>query len=239
MVIYPAIDIRNGKCVRLQKGDFSRQTVYAENPVEVALRWQEQGGGFLHLVDLDGAKDGSSRNTDVITRIVHAVDIPVQVGGGIRDMETVRGYLDDGVARVILGTAALECPAFVKEAVSTYSDRIAVGIDAKGGRVATAGWLSVSDTDAITFAKEMSSIGVEYVIYTDIDTDGMLCGPTLPELKRMVQESGMQVIASGGVSCLEDIARINQTGAAGAIIGKALYQNAVDLKQAVTLANEK
>ncbi len=234
MILYPAIDLKDGCCVRLKKGDFDQKTVYFENPVETALMWQNMGGEFLHLVDLDGAKDGVSKNMTVIKNIVKALDIPVELGGGIRSMEQLERYFSFGVARAILGTAALKNPDFVRQAVAEYGDKIAVGIDAKDGAVAVAGWLEVSDTDAVTFAKEMEQIGVKHIIYTDIDTDGMMCGPNLKGLISMVEAvPKVGVIASGGVAKKEDLIAIQKTGAAGAIIGKALYQKTINLTEAV------
>ncbi len=234
MILYPAIDLKDGCCVRLKKGDFDQKTVYFENPVETALMWQNMGGEFLHLVDLDGAKDGVSKNATVIENIVKALDIPVELGGGIRSMEQLEQYFSMGVARAILGTAALKNPDFVRQAVAEYGDKIAVGIDAKDGSVAVSGWLEVSDTDAVTFAREMEQIGVKHIIYTDIDTDGMMCGPNLKGLTAMVQAvPKVGVIASGGVARQEDLVEIKKTGAAGAIIGKALYQKTINLTEAV------
>ena len=234
MILYPAIDLKDGCCVRLKKGDFAQKTVYFENPVETALMWQSMGGEFLHLVDLDGAKDGASKNIAVIENIVKALDIPVELGGGIRSMEQLERYFSMGVARAILGTAALKNPEFVCQAVAEYGEKIAVGIDAKNGSVAVAGWLEVSDTDAVTFAKGMEQIGIKHIIYTDIDTDGMMCGPNLKGLSAMVHAvPKVGVIASGGVASKEDLIAIQKTGAAGAIIGKALYQKTINLTEAV------
>lgn len=234
MILYPAIDLKDGCCVRLKKGDFEQKTVYFENPVETALMWQSMGGEFLHLVDLDGAKDGISKNVTVIEEIVKALDIPVELGGGIRSMEQLERYFSMGVERAILGTAALKNPQFVREAVNQYGDKIAVGIDAKNGAVAISGWLEVSDTDAVSFAKEMEQIGVKHIIYTDIDTDGMMCGPNLKGLSAIVQAvPSVGVIASGGVAKQQDLEDIQKTGAAGAIIGKALYQKTINLTEAV------
>ncbi|MBE7042343.1 MAG: 1-(5-phosphoribosyl)-5-[(5-phosphoribosylamino)methylideneamino]imidazole-4-carboxamide isomerase [Ruminococcaceae bacterium] len=234
MILYPAIDLKDGCCVRLKKGDFDQKTVYFENPVETALMWQNMGGEFLHLVDLDGAKDGISKNVAVIEGIVKALNIPVELGGGIRSMEQLERYFSMGVERAILGTAALKNPEFVRSAVQKYGDKIAVGIDAKDGAVAVSGWLEVSDTDAVTFAKEMEQIGVKHIIYTDIDTDGMMCGPNLKGLSAMVNAvPTVGIISSGGVASQKDLECIQKTGAAGAIIGKALYQKTINLTEAV------
>lgn len=234
MILYPAIDLKDGCCVRLKKGDFDQKTVYFENPVETALMWQNMGGKFLHLVDLDGAKDGISKNIAVIEEIVKNLKIPVELGGGIRSEEQLERYFSMGVERAILGTAALKNPEFVRSAVQKYGDKIAVGIDAKDGAVAVSGWLEVSDTDAVTFAKEMEQIGVKHIIYTDIDTDGMMCGPNLKGLSAMVNAvPTVGIISSGGVASQKDLECIQKTGAAGAIIGKALYQKTINLTEAV------
>ncbi len=234
MILYPAIDLKDGCCVRLKKGDFDQKTVYFENPVETALMWQNMGGEFLHLVDLDGAKDGISKNIAVIEEIVKNLKIPVELGGGIRSEEQLERYFSMGVERAILGTAALKNPEFVRSAVQKYGDKIAVGIDAKDGAVAVSGWLEVSDTDAVTFAKEMEQIGVKHIIYTDIDTDGMMCGPNLKGLSAMVNAvPTVGIISSGGVASQKDLECIQKTGAAGAIIGKALYQKTINLTEAV------
>lgn len=240
MILYPAIDLKDGCCVRLKQGDYKQKTVYSSNPVETALLWQKKGGEYLHLVDLDGAKEGISKNIDVVRQIVKAVEIPVQLGGGIRTMEQLESFFSMGISRAILGTAAVKNPTFVRQAVQQYGDKIAVGIDAKGGKVAVSGWLEVSQADAVAFAIEMEKIGVTCIIYTDIDTDGMLCGPNLSGLTAMVQAvPKIAVIASGGVAHLSDLEKIFKSGAKGAIIGKALYQNTIDLSQAVMRWNRK
>lgn len=236
MIVYPAIDLQNGKCVRLCQGEFDRQTVYGEDPVAVALRWQNEGAKWLHLVDLDGAKEGERCNEAVIASIVKALDIPVQLGGGIRNRETVERYHSLGIRRMILGTAALEQPDFVACMAQEYPGEIAVGIDAKNGKVAVRGWLEVSDTSAFALAKQVREMGITTLIYTDIATDGMLCGPNLTELRMMCEQSGMEVIASGGIAKPEDVQQVKACGAAGVIIGKALYHGSVSLGEALTLA---
>ncbi len=238
MKIYPAIDIIDGKCVRLVQGDYSQKTTFAENPVEVAKKWEKQGGEFLHIVDLDGAKSGKSENFAVIKAIIEAVNIPVEVGGGIRTLEDVDKMIELGVKRVIIGTSAIENPNVVKRAVDKYGEKIAVGIDAKDGKVAVCGWEEVSEVSAIDLAIKMRKIGVKYIIYTDIATDGMLKGPNVSAMAEMVRESGVNVIASGGVSSLDDISALGKAKVQGAIIGKALYTENISLPDAVKLGKE-
>ncbi|HHU63008.1 MAG TPA: 1-(5-phosphoribosyl)-5-[(5-phosphoribosylamino)methylideneamino]imidazole-4-carboxamide isomerase [Clostridiales bacterium] len=236
MIIYPAIDLKQGKCVRLLQGDMDKTTVYSENPVEVAQRWEALGAKFLHLVDLDGAFSGDNPNLDIIKDIVQSVDIPVQVGGGIRDLDRIKLMLEDiGVARVIVGTAAVEVPGMVKAAVDTYRSRIAVGLDAKDGKVATRGWVKNSRLDVLALARDMEDMGVSTVIYTDIAKDGMLTGPNLETTKALVENTGMDIIASGGVSRLEDISRLKAIGVSGVIVGKALYTGKIDLREALRI----
>jgi len=236
MIIFPAIDIKDGKCVRLLRGDFNEVTVYSENPHEVAKRWEAEGGEFLHIVDLDGAREGFRKNSQVILKILESVKIPIQVGGGIRDMETVDFYLNSGVERVILGTAAVKDENFLKAAINKYGGRIVAGVDAKDNFVAIDGWENVSQINAVEFGKRLKSLGVSTIIYTDIKTDGTLKGPNLAAISEMVEKTKLNVIASGGVGKLEDIKNIKNCGAYGAIIGKALYTNNVPLKEAIEIA---
>ncbi|MCI5893656.1 MAG: 1-(5-phosphoribosyl)-5-[(5-phosphoribosylamino)methylideneamino]imidazole-4-carboxamide isomerase [Clostridiales bacterium] len=233
MRIYPAIDIIGGKCVRLVKGDYSQKTTYAENPVDVAKKWESLGCEFIHVVDLDGAKSGDMPNFELISNIASSVSVPIEVGGGIRDMNCIDKYLGAGIERVILGTSALRCPELVNEAVEKYGSRIAVGIDAKDGMVAVSGWEDVSNVSAIDFAKQMEQMGVKYIIYTDIATDGMLMGPNISAMKQMIDHVNVDIIASGGVTSLDDVEKLAEIGAHGAIIGKALYTNNIDLKEAI------
>lgn len=236
MRIYPAIDIIDGACVRLVQGDYSQKTKFADDPCEIAVRWQNEGGEFIHIVDLDGARNGEMPNFDLIVRIADKLNIPIEVGGGVRNMECVEKYLDNGVNRVIIGTSALSNPDFVKEAVSKYGERIVVGIDAKDGMVAVNGWEEVSTTSAIELAKQMEKIGVKTIIYTDIATDGMLKGPNVQAMEEMTEAVSIDVVASGGVSSAEDIARLKDTGVEGAIVGKALYTDVLCLKDAINAA---
>lgn len=238
MILYPAIDIKGGKCVRLMQGRFNEVTVYADNPADMAKKWRDLGAEYIHVVDLDGARDGITVNGDVVKEIVKVSGLPVQLGGGIRDMYAVDYALSLGVSRVILGTAAVKNPAFVKEVVKKYGNKIAVGIDAKNGYAATHGWERVSNISAIELAKSMCEYGVQTIIYTDIATDGMLKGPNLLAMQEMAQSVSADIIASGGVSVVEDISALTKTGVRGAIIGKALYTGGVDLKAALIAAKE-
>ncbi len=235
MRLYPAIDMIDGKCVRLVQGDYSQKSTFSDNPVEVACRWQREGGEFIHLVDLDGARSGDMPNFDTIINIAKQLDIPIEVGGGIRDMGAVEKYLDNGIARVIIGTSAIKNPEFVKQAVKKYGDRIAVGIDAKDGMVAISGWEEVSSVSAIKLAKEMEEIGVKTIIYTDIATDGMLNGPNVDAMKEMAETVDINVVASGGVTTYEDLMNLSKTGVEGAIIGRALYTGHIELEKAIEI----
>ena len=235
MRLYPAIDMINGQCVRLVQGDYSQKVTFSKDPLAVALRWQEQGGEFIHLVDLDGARSGDMPNFDTVCRIAQELQIPVEIGGGIRDMHAVAKYLEHGVNRVILGTAAIKNPGFVKEAVREYGHRIVVGVDAKDGMVAVSGWEEMSQVSALSLAKRMEEIGVCTLIYTDIATDGMLKGPNLSAMKEMAEYVSIDVVASGGVSSLEDLEQLKRTGVEGAIVGKALYTGHIQLADAVAI----
>ncbi|MBO5364101.1 MAG: 1-(5-phosphoribosyl)-5-[(5-phosphoribosylamino)methylideneamino]imidazole-4-carboxamide isomerase [Clostridia bacterium] len=235
MRLYPAIDIIGGQCVRLSQGDYQKKTTFSEDPLAVAKKWESLGGEFLHLVDLDGAKTGDMPNFDLIVSIAKELKIPVEIGGGIRNMDAVSQYLENGVQRVILGTAAIRNPEFVKEAVSKYNERIVIGIDAKDGMVAVSGWEEVSAVSALELAKQMEEIGVKTIIYTDIATDGMLKGPNVLAMKEMAEHVSMDVVASGGVSSLADLELLFKTGVEGAIVGKALYTGHMELSDAVVL----
>jgi len=231
MVIYPAVDIRGGQCVRLTQGQYDNMTVFSQNPLEVALKFENQGASYLHVVDLDAAR-GEASNRGIIGQIAKTLSIPVQTGGGIRTMEDIEDVLKLGIERVILGTAAVKKPELVKEAVLKYPDRIAVGIDAKNRYVAIEGWEKITRIKAVEFAKYMESLGVRVVIYTDIAKDGMLSGPNLSAMEEIVLNTQLEVIASGGVTTVDDIINLNETGVKGVIIGKALYTGSIDLKEA-------
>ena len=241
MIIYPAIDIRGGRCVRLTEGRFDAETVFADDPAEMALKWAGLGAEFLHLVDLDGALAGEGKNVPVIERILQSVSIPVQLGGGIRNLETIEKLLSLGVTRLILGSAAVKNPQLVEEACKKYPGHIAVGIDAKNGDVAIEGWGKGSGVAATELAKKMAAYGVETIIYTDISRDGMLSGVNVEATAALARSCGVPIIASGGVASLEDIRRVKAVesdGVQGCIIGKAIYTGAVDLKAALALAKE-
>ena len=241
MIIYPAIDIRGGRCVRLTEGRFDAETVFADDPAEMALKWAGMGAEFLHLVDLDGALAGEGKNVPVIERILQSVNIPVQLGGGIRNLETIEKLLALGVTRLILGSAAVNNPQLVEEACKKYPGHIAVGIDAKNGEVAIEGWGKGSGVAATELAKQMAAYGVETIIYTDISRDGMLSGVNVEATAALARACGVPIIASGGVASIEDIRRVKAVeadGVQGCIIGKAIYTGAVDLKAALALAKE-
>ena len=231
MQILPAIDLRDGKCVNLVQGIATQETVFSDAPIEMARRWQTEGAEYLHLVDLDGAFQGESANLHIVGEIVAALDIPVQLGGGIRSMERLESVLALGVNRAILGTVALKQPDFVKQACAKYGERIAVGIDARDGRVATDGWLEVSEKSAVEFAQELTD--VQTLIYTDIKSDGMLKGPNVDATAAIIEAVSADVIASGGVTSLSDVANLKQIGASGAIIGRALYTADLALQDAI------
>jgi len=238
MIILPAIDLKEGRCVRLEQGLMDRDTVYNDNPAAQALIWQELGGELLHIVDLDGAFAGVPKNKEAIKAIVGAIDIPSELGGGVRDLPTIEAYLDLGISRVILGTVAKENPELVKEACRKFPGRIVVGIDAKDGLVAVRGWADVTEKKATEMAKEMEGFGVEAIIYTDIARDGMMQGPNIEATRALAEAIRIPVIASGGLSSLDDIRRlmaIEQYGVTGVITGKAIYSGAIDLREAVAL----
>ena len=233
MVLFPAIDILSGKAVRLYKGDYNAVTVYSERPWEFAEDFVDKGCSAIHIVDLDGAKSGETVNIDTVKRIAAVKGLYSEIGGGIRNMETVSRYLEAGVDRVILGTAALKDPSFLKNALSEYGDRIAVGVDLKDGKVAVKGWLETSNKDGIEFLKELEDLGVEGVIVTDISRDGAMKGTNLDLYGRIKEEVSLKVTASGGVSTIEDIVALKSMGLYGAIIGKAYYTGAIKLKEAL------
>lgn len=230
MILFPAIDIRNGKCVRLIQGDYDQEIIYGDSPTEMALLWEKQGAEYIHIVDLDGAKTGDSANRVAIEEVAKAVSIPIQVGGGIRSMEIIDGHIQSGVSRVIIGTAAITNRPFLEQAVAKYGDKIAVSIDARNGYVATDGWTETTDTKAIDLLKDLEKIGVKTIVYTDIFKDGMMQGPNFEELAMVDEASPIDVIASGGVSTEEDIEKLQAMNLYGAIIGKALYEGNLSLE---------
>ena len=239
MIILPAIDILGGKCVRLTKGDYGTATKVAADPIETALSFERAGAEFIHMVDLDGAKEGSRVNSDIYTEIAKRVNIPIEVGGGIRDMDTVDYYISKGIERVIIGSAALKNPSLVRAAVEKYGDRIAVGIDALDGMVKTAGWLEESNVNYIDLAREMEKMGVKYVIFTDISKDGTLEGPNLTQLGALADATDMNIIASGGIRDIDNIRDLAGMKLYGAICGKSIYSGSLDLKAAIELCKKE
>jgi len=231
MILFPAIDIRDGKCVRLIQGDYDQEIIYNDSPTAMAKEWEKQGADYIHVVDLDGAKTGNSLNREAIQAIAKSVSIPVQVGGGIRTMEIIDAHIASGVSRVIIGTAAIQDKPFLKKAVEKYGDKIAVSIDARKGFVATDGWTETSDVSAVDLLYELEEIGVKTVIYTDILKDGMMQGPNFHELEMMDKASSIDIVASGGVSTEEDIIQLGELDLYGAIIGKALYEGKISLEK--------
>ena len=236
MLIYPAIDLFEGKAVRLFKGDYKQMTVYSENPPEIAEDFASKGATHMHVVDLEGAKDGTTPNFETVLRIKQTSGLFCEVGGGIRSMETIDRYLSNGIDRVILGTAAVTETGFVEKAVNAYGERIAVGIDIKDGMVAIKGWTEKSDLTAFDFCKRMQDIGVKTLICTDISKDGAMKGTNHELYSELMRRFDMNTIASGGVSGIEDIKRLRKENLYGAIIGKAYYIGAIDLSQAIEVA---
>ncbi len=241
MIIFPAIDIRGGKCVRLFKGDFQQETVFSDSPADTARKWQSQGAEYLHLVDLDGALAGSSQNLAAIEEILKVVDIPTELGGGIRSMEQIDKLLSLGITRVILGSVAVKNPDLVREACTKYGERIVVGIDAKDGIVAVEGWGESGNIGVVELAQKMKDAGVKTIIYTDISRDGTLSGVNVEATIKLAQESGVKIVASGGVKSLEDIKALKKqeaVGIEGVIAGKSIYMGTLDLAAAIKIAKE-
>ena len=235
MIIYPAIDIKDGKCVRLFQGDFSKTTVYSADPVEVALKWQSQGAEYIHIVDLDGALTGSPQNLPVIKNIIGKLKIPIQVGGGIRTLETGNIILNAGAARIIMGTSAVKTPDILEQAVNQFGNKLAVGVDAKNKKVAVEGWGETSELLALDFINTMENTGVKTIIYTDISKDGTLKGPDIKGIKEIILNTSINIIASGGVGTLQDLIKLKDLGVSGAIVGKALYADSFTLEEALEI----
>ena len=234
MLVIPAIDLIGGKPVRLQKGDYATSSEVAADALEQALAFQEDGAPFLHMVDLDGARTGKPENAELICRVAAALDIPVEAGGGIRSEEDIRTYLDNGIERVILGTRAIEDPAFLRKMASRYPGRIVLGLDCRDGIPAVRGWMETEGKkDYLTLAGELEGIDLAAIIFTDIETDGMQTGPNLEAIRKLKQATSIPVIASGGVGAIRDIDSLRETEADGVIVGKALYSGNVDLKEAI------
>ena len=236
MLIFPAIDLYEGKAVRLLRGDYENMTVYSENPPEIALDFKKSGAGWIHLVDLEGAKDGTTPNLSTVARIVEASGLLCEIGGGIRSMDVIENYISAGVSRVILGTAAVEDESFLCRAVEKYGDKIAVGADIKDGFIAIRGWTETSDRDAFSFCRKIQSLGVSTLICTDISKDGAMQGTNRELYRDLSREFKMQITASGGVSTIDDIRHLASLGLYGAIIGKAYYTGAISIKEAIEVA---
>jgi phosphoribosylformimino-5-aminoimidazole carboxamide ribotide isomerase len=237
MQIWPAIDLRGGNCVRLEQGDYSRETVFGEDPAAMARRWVSEGAKYLHLVDLDGARDGQSVNRNAVEAIVLAVGVPCELGGGIRDENTIREMLSLGLSRLVIGTKALKDPDWFREMCRKFPDKLAVGIDARDGRVATDGWLEVSEVSATSLAGALAETPIAAIIYTDIAKDGMMSGPNFDAMAEMSQSVDVPVIASGGVTTVDDVERLARIGVAGCIIGRALYEGSLTLAEATAAAD--
>lgn len=238
MKIFPAIDLFGGKAVRLYKGDYAQMTIYNDNPLSVAKDFEKAGAKYIHLVDLEGAKDGTTPNIEVVKQIANSTDLFVEIGGGIRSIETVKKYLDNGVDRVILGTAAVNDQDFLRKVVKEYGEKIAVGVDVKDGFVAIKGWVEKSQYTCFEFCTLMQEIGVKTIICTDISKDGAMQGTNRELYAELIKKFDMEFIASGGVSSMDDIIALKNSGVHGAIIGKAYYVGAIDLKKAVEIAND-
>lgn len=241
MILYPAIDIKDGKVVRLKQGRFDDVTVYSEDPLETAHKWVAMGAQWLHVVDLNGALEGKPVNTSVIETIMQGVNIPVQIGGGIRGRDIAEIYLTLGAGRIVIGTMALEDPDLIRVLSDEFPERVAVAIDAKEGHVAVHGWQETGKRKAIDLAKKMKDKGADCIIYTDISRDGMLSGPNFDAIQEMAQKSPIPVIASGGVSSLKDIERLKEMeayGVVGAVLGRSLYEGTIDLAEAIRIAEE-
>jgi len=238
MELWPAIDLRGGRCVRLLQGDYSRETVFGDDPLAMVRQFVAGGAARLHIVDLDGAKAGAPVQAEIVGRMVAAAGVPCQLGGGIRTLETAAAYLATGVGRVVVGSVAIESPALLHELANTFPGRIVLGLDARAGRVAVRGWLDTSNLLAVDVARRHAGLPLAAIVYTDIATDGTLAGPNLEALAEMVSAVPLPVVASGGISCAEDIRQVAALGAAGCIVGRALYDHTVTLAEAAAAAGE-
>jgi len=236
--VWPAIDLRGGKCVRLKQGDYARETVFGQDPAAMARHWVDLGAQRFHLVDLDGARDGRPANLPSVRAILQAVDVPCELGGGIRDEETIRELLDLGLARLVIGSLAVRQPEWFRKLCRQFPGKLVLGIDANDGKVATDGWEQTSDTEAVELARQFSGEPIAAINYTDIATDGMLTGPNVAAMAEMRSAVEVPVVASGGVTTAEDVARLAEAGMAGCIIGRALYEGTLTLPDAVAAARE-
>jgi phosphoribosylformimino-5-aminoimidazole carboxamide ribotide isomerase len=238
VLILPAIDLRGGQCVRLRQGDYSQETVFGDDPAALARRWVDQGATYLHVVDLDGARQGRPVNGDSVRRIVEAAGVPCQLGGGVRSEEHLAEVLGWGVERVVLGTRALQSPAWCEAVCRRFPGRVALGLDARQGRVATEGWLHVSERSALELARQCAGWPLAAIVYTDISRDGMLEGPNVEATAELARAVDVPVLASGGVTTLDDVARLARCGLAGCVVGRALYEGRLDLAAALALARK-
>ncbi|MDP6116352.1 MAG: 1-(5-phosphoribosyl)-5-[(5-phosphoribosylamino)methylideneamino]imidazole-4-carboxamide isomerase [Planctomycetota bacterium] len=238
MLIYPAIDLKDGKCVRLRQGRADDTTVFSEQPEDMAQRWQDKGAEFLHVVDLDGAFEGRPANIEAIARIASAVEIPIQVGGGIRTDEAAGELIDLGISRLIIGTAALREPEWFADLARTFEGKIAVGIDAQNGKVAIKGWVEVSETTVFDFLPDLEALPLSALIYTDISKDGMMAGPNFESTEEVATKTSIPVIASGGVTTIEDVKRLSMLPLNGMIIGRAIYEGTIELEEAIRVARK-
>jgi phosphoribosylformimino-5-aminoimidazole carboxamide ribotide isomerase len=239
MTIWPAIDLRGGMCVRLQQGDYERETVFGDDPADMARHWVDLGGECLHLVDLDGARDGRPTNLVSIRRIRAAVDVPLELGGGIRDEATIRALIEEGIDRLVVGTKAIKEPDWFRSMCRLFPDRLVLGIDARDGRVATDGWLETSSIEATSLARQFAGEPLAALVYTDIATDGMLAGPNLAALVEMRRATELPLVASGGVATVDDVSRLVAARMDGAIVGRALYEGQLDLAAALAAARKE
>lgn len=237
MDVIPAIDIRNGRCVRLEQGDYDRETIFGDDPLKMAVRWAKLGAKRIHVVDLDGARDGSQANAEVVSRIVQTVDSAIQCGGGIRDIPTLEHALQSGVNRVVIGTAAVKDPQMLRDAVAVAGDRLIVSVDARDGLVSLEGWTESTDISALSLIDRLQGMGVQRIVYTDIMRDGVKGGPNFTMYERLSAETSVKVVAAGGVSSTEDVRRLAQAGVDGAIVGRALYRGELDLSEAIAAAH--
>ncbi len=235
MILFPAIDIKDNKCVRLTQGKFDQVNVYSNDPVDMAKKWESLGAEYLHVVDLDGAKDEGFQNRKSIEKIAKSIKIPMQTGGGIRNKERIQNLLDIGVSRVIVGTMAIENQSLLKELTNIYKEKIVVSIDAFKGKVATRGWQDVGETNSVDLCLFLQDIGIKTIVYTDISKDGMLAGPNFEIYEELSQKTNLNIIASGGVTTISDIEKLNKMNMYGAILGKALYDNKLDFKEALKI----
>jgi len=231
--VIPAIDIRGGKCVRLEQGDYERETVFGDDPVKMAVRWAALGATRIHVVDLDGARDGSQANVEVVRRIVQTVDCAVQTGGGIRDVPTLEHTLASGVNRAVIGTAAVKDPQMLRDAVAAAGERLIVSVDAREGLVSLEGWTESTDISALALIDRLQSLGVQRVVYTDIMRDGVKGGPNLAMYERLTASTSIKVLAAGGISSVEDVRQLSEAGVEGAIIGRAIYKGELALAEAI------